>query len=209
MNNAIKSRTLKIVITAVMTALTTVITAYVSIPNGVGGNINIGDSIIFISAALLGALPATFVGGIGSMIADLISGYASFAPFTLVVKGIEGLVAGLIAYHAFNLESKNKVSGIIRALLTVGGIILSALVMVFGYFLTSLILNNGMIKTALTESVGNIVQGAISVGVATVLIFVTRVDIIAKRYLYVCKNSHITSETNIENGSDNGENTNI
>ena len=152
MNNAIKSRTLKLVITAVMTALTCVVTVYVNIPNGVGGNINIGDSLIFISASLLGALPAAFIGGIGSMIADFVGGYAAFAPFTLIVKGLEGLVAGLVSYYAFNLESKNRLSGIARILLTIGGMIAAALVMTLGYFVTSLILNNGMIKTALTES---------------------------------------------------------
>ncbi len=194
MNNAIKSRTLKLVITAVMTALTCVVTVYVNIPNGVGGNINIGDSLIFISASLLGALRAACIGGIGSMIADFVGGYAAFAPFTLIVKGLEGLVAGLVSYYAFNLESKNRLSGIARILLTIGGMIAAALVMTLGYFVTSLILNNGMIKTALTESVGNLIQGAISVVVASVAVFVARLDTVAKRYLYVCKYPQDKSE---------------
>jgi uncharacterized membrane protein len=59
------------------------------------GYFNLGDAAIFISALLLGPSVGMLAGGVGSAIADVI-GYPVFAPGTLVVKGIEGLMCGVI-----------------------------------------------------------------------------------------------------------------
>ena len=68
-----------------------------------------------------------------------------FAPFTLIIKGFEGLVAGLIA-------DKRTFARDILAVLAGGT------VMITGYFLTeSFILGYGM-PVALTEVLGNTIQ---------------------------------------------------
>ena len=67
-----------------------------------GGYINLGGSAIYVSALLFGPTYGLVVGGIGSALADFIGGYAVFAPFTLIIKGIEGLVVGIIAAPAFH-----------------------------------------------------------------------------------------------------------
>ena len=36
-------------------------------------------------------------GGLGSALADLLLGYSAFAPFTLIIKGLEGFIIGTIA----------------------------------------------------------------------------------------------------------------
>lgn len=82
---------------AAFAALTIVATIVIVIPSPVGeGFINVGDAVIFLCAALLDPISALIVGGVGSALGDLILGFAYYAPFTLVVKGLEGLFAALL-----------------------------------------------------------------------------------------------------------------
>jgi uncharacterized membrane protein len=85
----------KIVFTGLFTALICVLTMLsVPIPAGLG-YVHLGDSLILISVIFLGiaAIPAA---AIGSLLADVFLGYAVFAPFTLVIKGLLAFVAWLI-----------------------------------------------------------------------------------------------------------------
>ena len=80
---------------AVMSALVTVGTLIVRIPNPMGGYFNVGDVMIFVSALSFTPLIGGVAGGLGSSIADVV-GFPSFVIPTLVIKGLEGLLAGLI-----------------------------------------------------------------------------------------------------------------
>ncbi len=83
---------------AVLTAVTAVFTFAVRIPVApTRGYLNLGDVAIYFSAFSFGPLTALVTGGLGTALADLISGYSQFAPISLVVHGLQGLVAGLIA----------------------------------------------------------------------------------------------------------------
>ena len=53
--------------------------------------------MIFVSAFTFGPIVGGFAGGVGSAISDVATGYAYFSPFTLIIKGAEGLIAGLIS----------------------------------------------------------------------------------------------------------------
>lgn len=55
---------------------------------------NFGEGIIYLAALLLGPAWGAAAGGIGASLADLLLGYPLWAPFTLVIKGAEGFVAG-------------------------------------------------------------------------------------------------------------------
>lgn len=79
--------------TALMTALT-----YVGTLLGFSGGqfyFNLGDSVILICAYLLGPIPAMIAGGLGAFLGDL-TVYPATMVYTLVIKAIEGLVAGLL-----------------------------------------------------------------------------------------------------------------
>jgi len=81
----------------VMIAVTAAMTLLVRIPIApTRGYLNLGDAMVFFSALALGARIGGIAGGVGSAIADILGGYAYFAPITLVVKGVEGLVAGIV-----------------------------------------------------------------------------------------------------------------
>lgn len=55
---------------------------------------NFGEGIIYLAALLLGPMWGAVAGGIGASLADLLLGYPLWAPFTLLIKGAEGFIAG-------------------------------------------------------------------------------------------------------------------
>jgi uncharacterized membrane protein len=130
---------------AVMAALTAVLTAFpqIYIP-ATRGYLNFGDIMIFASAFTFGPIVGGFAGGVGSAISDLATGFAYFSPFTLIIKGAEGLIAGLIS---------NKVN----AKRDVLAVLIAGVEMISGYFLAEFFaLSEGW--AALFEVPANILQ---------------------------------------------------
>lgn len=115
-----------------------------------GGYVNVGDTFIFALAALFGPYLGMIAGGIGSALADLIAAPV-FAPFTLVVKGLEGLIAGWLAH-------RRLVAGTGRITWqTALSFVAAAAWMVVGYQFTYRIL--GSWGTALASLPGDAIQG--------------------------------------------------
>lgn len=101
-----KSNTLKwMVLTAMMTALITVVTMMIKIPSATGGYLNLGDFVIMISLAVVPFPYALFAAGVGSAFADIFAGYALYAPFTLVIKAGEVVILYGLRHH---LESSRR-----------------------------------------------------------------------------------------------------
>lgn len=89
---------LKVSLTAIFTALTTVTTISFSIyVPATKGYFNLGEVMVYTTAILLGPFIGAVAGGVGSMLADVILGYYIYAPGTLVIKGVEGFIVGLLA----------------------------------------------------------------------------------------------------------------
>lgn len=61
------------------------------------GYFNIGEIMVYTAALLMGPYVGAFAGGVGSMISDLSLGYASYAPGTLAIKGLEGFIVGYLS----------------------------------------------------------------------------------------------------------------
>ncbi len=93
-----KSLTKKISITAVFTALVCVATISftVYVPS-TKGYFNIGEAMVYTAAILFGPVIGAFAGGVGSMLADILLGYYYYAPASLIIKGVEGFVTGLLS----------------------------------------------------------------------------------------------------------------
>lgn len=81
---------------AVFAAAVAVVTMSISIPVGLG-YLNFGEVVIYTAAFLFGGVVGGLSGGIGAAAADVILGFAMYAPITFVAKGIEGYVVGRIA----------------------------------------------------------------------------------------------------------------
>lgn len=102
-----KSTTMQLSMTAIFTALvfvaTTVFSVYVPQTRGF---FNIGETMVFTTALLLGPFIGAFAGGVGSMIADLFLGYWYYAPATLIIKACEGGLVGLLSRRKLKFVSK-------------------------------------------------------------------------------------------------------
>ena len=83
-------------ITAVFMALTCVATMVVQIPIPLG-YAHLGDSVILICAFFFGPVVGALAGGIGSAMADILTGFAVWAVPTLIIKTIMPIIAGSFA----------------------------------------------------------------------------------------------------------------
>ena len=133
-----------------------------------GGYINFGDTIIFVASAILGPIGGLVSGGIGSMIADLIFA-PSYALITLIVKGLEGLIAGLVVNFIKKLTTQVNWSDYLAFIV---GFIVGGLEMVLGYYigggLLLGILEGDMrlgFEISLIDIPSNFIQLGVSVGV--------------------------------------------
>jgi len=136
----------KLALAAALAATTTVATMLVQIPiPPTRGYLNFGDIMVFTSALLFGRFVGGLAGGIGSATADIITGYAYFAPYTLVIKGLEGFVAGAIR------DGKSTSRDIL-------GWLIGAIVMVSGYFLAEAYMMGFGAPAALVEAPSNTIQ---------------------------------------------------
>ena len=70
----------KLVICGMFAAITCVATMVIQIPSPMSGYINLGDCVVLLGAFLLGPVYGAVAGGVGSMLADLISGYVIYVP---------------------------------------------------------------------------------------------------------------------------------
>ena len=84
-----------LVLSAMFAALCCVTTMLVQFPT-VAGYTNIGEGMCLLAGLVLGPWYGFFAAGIGSALADLISGYAYYVPATFVIKGLVALVAALL-----------------------------------------------------------------------------------------------------------------
>ncbi len=117
----------KLILAALFAALTYVATSIIRIPTpATSGYVNLGDCMVLLGAFLLGPIYGFAAGGIGSMLADLLAGYMSYVPGTLIIKGLMALCAALI-FKAL----KQKIGSV--AATAVGGIAAEC-IMAFGYF---------------------------------------------------------------------------
>ena len=154
-----KNLPIQISLMAVMTALVAVGTFIIRIPNLMGGYFNVGDVMVFVAALTFNPLVGGFTGGVGSAISDMI-GFPMFAVPTLIIKGLEGVLAGLIT---------NRKS-VFRDVLAV---VVAGSEMILGYFLVEFYLLGWTSGGAFAELPGNAAQivigGLLGIPIAKIL----------------------------------------
>ena len=156
--------TFRVVVSALFSALICVATMLVPVPiPATGGYANLGDGIILICAFLLDPVCAVAAAGIGSMLADLLAGYASFAPATLVIKAGVALIAGVIMRA---MVKKDMPGRKLIAMILSG--IAAELLMILGYFFYEAVVMGIGIGAAVGIP-GNIGQGVVGIIVACVV----------------------------------------
>ena len=158
------SKIRKLVLAALMAALCTVMTMVIQVPSPMQGYVNLGDCAVLISAWMLGPLYGGAAAGIGSALADLLSGYAHYVPGTFAIKLVMAVAAALI----FRAATKKGLSASSVLLGQIVGGVVAEVIMVLGYFAyASLWLGKGLAAAASIP--GNIVQGVFGLVAATVV----------------------------------------
>ncbi|MBR3844080.1 MAG: TIGR04002 family protein [Clostridia bacterium] len=134
-------------LTGIFTALVFVITAYLHIPT-YNGYIHVGDGFIYLAACLLPTPYAMFVGGAGALLADCLTGYAIWAPGSVIMKAVAVLLFTSKGNKIVNL--RNTLALVPATLLCAGG-----------YYLYEALAFNGFIA-ALEGIPGSLTQSVAS-----------------------------------------------
>ena len=114
---------------------------------------NLGDAGVFLCACLLPGGLGALAAGVGAALADLILGWAVYAPVTLLIKGLTALLAGLALRRA-------KKAGLLLSLLC-------CLLVPLGYFLYETILLTAPV--AAVNVLPNALQAAIGAALGTLV----------------------------------------
>lgn len=153
-----ENKTRKLALTGVFGALVILLTL-IHIPSPLGiGYVHMGDMAIYVACAFLPFPYAIVTAGVGSAIADLlVEGGAIYAPVTLVVKGLTGLVVSLLFHH-----KKLKVWQVITF------DFLGALIINIGYWGANMLFF-GQTLTAVVSTIGfDLIQTAIGLPLGVV-----------------------------------------
>ena len=159
----------KLVISAMMAALTYVATMVIQIPSPMNGYVNLGDCFVLLCGWLLGPWYGGAAAGIGSMLTDLLSGYGHYAPGTFVIKGLDALVAALLFRAMGRTSTAALVSGLVGETIMVAGY--------FGY--AALLLGKGL--GAAASIPGNLVQATMGLLIGFLLLKVLQKTRIAEK----------------------------
>ena len=158
MNTKIK----KIVMAALIAALACVATMIIKIPSPLKGYLNLGDCIVLVAGWMLSPAYGFLAAGLGSALADILSGYVVYAPATFVIKGL----MALIAFYVFKILH-NKIGNLSSRIIS--GLLAEA-TMIAGYFVFEGFLYG--FRPSLVNIPANGVQGVAGIIIGTVLITV-------------------------------------
>ena len=135
-------------LSGVFATLVFVVTAYLHIPT-YNGYVHVGDGFIFLAACLLPLPYSVFVGAIGAMLADLLTGFAIWAPGSMVIKALVALLFSSKGKKILTL--RNTLMLIPAAVISIAGYYFYE-VLITGSFLASLSGIPGSTIQAVTSS---------------------------------------------------------
>lgn len=152
--------TLRLITAALLAAFTCVATMVIQIPTtATGGYIHIGDTFVILSGIILGPILGGLSAGLGSLLADGLSGYAIYMIPTFLIKFTAAFLCGIIYHKLQRLNKKSLYMAFIPAS------IVSELTVILGYFLNSIVLFVILNSSLSSETIG----GGISSGVLGLL----------------------------------------
>lgn len=95
-NGRIKTKT--IVEMALMIAIICLVTMTMKVPTVIGYT-HLGDGFVFVAAVVFGKRRGAIAAALGMTLADILGGYAIWAPFTFVIKAVMAYIAATLAYR--------------------------------------------------------------------------------------------------------------
>lgn len=164
--NVARSHTGQITLDAMFVALTLVFTAFVNIQipsfGGAGGLIHLGNVPLLIAAMVYGKRTGAIAGALGMGLFDILSGWAMWAPCTIITCGLMGFAVGAICENRKKMIYK-LVAVIAALVIKIGGY----------YIFEACVMGNGLVA-ALKSVPGNIIQ--VSVAAVIVLMIITPLE---------------------------------
>lgn len=134
-------------ITGIFTALVFVVTAYLHIPTN-NGYIHVGDGLIYLAACLLPCPYAMVVGAGGAFLADCLTGFAVWAPGSVIIKALTVLLFSSKKDKVINL--RNSLAVLPATIVCAGGYYLYES-LIYGNFVSPL----AGIPASVTQSVAS------------------------------------------------------
>lgn len=159
-NSTQNNTTQRIVMAALLAALTCVATMIIKIPSPLKGYLNLGDCVVLLAGWMLSPTYGFLAAGLGSALADIFSGYVTYAPATFVIKGL----MALIAFYGFKLLHSKL--GNISSRIISGTV--AEVVMVAGYFIFEGFLYG--FGPSLVNIPANVIQGIAGLIIGTILV---------------------------------------
>ena len=159
-NSTQNNTTQRIVMAALLAALTCVATMIIKIPSPLKGYLNLGDCVVLLAGWMLSPTYGFIAAGLGSALADMFSGYVTYVPATFVIKGL----MALIAFYGFKLLH-SKLGNISSRIIS--GIV-AEVVMVAGYFIFEGFLYG--FGPSLVNIPANVIQGIAGLIIGTILV---------------------------------------
>ncbi|MCC8073389.1 MAG: ECF transporter S component [Clostridiales bacterium] len=148
------SKLFKTVATAMFTAMIFVLTRFVCVPVA-AGYVHFGDALIYIVSSVLGPW-GIFAAAVGEGLADIVSGWISYAPATIIVKTLISLP------FVLTYKRSEKILTPLSVFLTIP----AGLITVGGYYVADLIIDEAY---AVVNILGNVIQAVGSAVVFVVL----------------------------------------
>lgn len=159
-NSTQNNTTQRIVMAALLAALTCVATMIIKIPSPLKGYLNLGDCVVLLAGWMLSPTYGFLAAGLGSALADTFFGYVTYVPATFVIKGL----MALIAFYGFKLLH-SKLGNISSRIIS--GIV-AEVVMVAGYFIFEGFLYG--FGPSLVNIPANVIQGIAGLIIGTILV---------------------------------------
>lgn len=153
MNDIKKTQTL--VLIALWTASITAVTVMIQIPIPIGGYFNLSDVLVLLSVFVLPFRGALLAVSVGTALADILVGAASYAIFTFFIKAMEAAIVYYLWKH-FDDKKRWIPFGI------------AAIVMAFLYGLVDGFLTGNAV-VILTSTAYNAIQAILNAVLATLL----------------------------------------
>lgn len=209
MNTKSSKLVLDMAVVAIFTGLNFIVTYFVAIPipgTSGAGYINLSDVFVFFISALINPLVGGISGGLAGLICDLSLGYGFFAPFTLAIKFIEGVISGYLFRFLIKIGNNSKSTIYFKSLISfiIGGLIMAILYMVpdFITFLTVPSSQGGNSYYFIFYDLGiNSIQGSVNAVIGS-LIYIGLSQIKILKNQYIVSSKYNPSSIKIEDEED-------
>ena len=162
MNGLRNTKNVKTIMAGVMAALCFVATYLIKVPTPTNGYVHLGDGFVLLSGIVLGPVYGALAAAIGSMLTDLLAGYAQYAIATFFIKGLLAFVSGLIFMKSFDKKNSKTLYSVIAG-------VIGMVIMCGGYWLFEALFMGYGLLPALVGVPANMAQGIVGTVVAVAL----------------------------------------